>query len=69
MPAAGRGVGAARHLAMERILKWLDDLDDLRAMLRVQAGPLVVTILLLAVFLAALAGVFVLGPPDLLASP
>jgi len=54
---------------MERILKWLDDLDDLRAMLRVQARPVVVTLLLLAAFLAVLAAVFVLGPPDLLAAP
>jgi len=69
MPAAGRSVGAARHVAMERVLKWLDELDDLRAVLRVQAGPVVVTILLLVAFLAALAGAFVLGPPDLLASP
>ena len=54
---------------MEWILKCLDDLDDLRVFLRVQAGPVVVTALLLAAFLAVVAGVFVLGPPELLAAP
>jgi hypothetical protein len=54
---------------MERILKWLDDLDDVGALLRVQAGPVIVTALLLAAFLAVVTGVFVLGPPDLLAAP
>ena len=56
-------------LAMERILKWLDDLDDFLAVTRLQAGPLLVTITLLAVFLAVLGVVFVLGPPDLHAAP
>jgi hypothetical protein len=55
--------------AMERILKLLDDLDDLRALLRVQAKPLAVTLLLLVVFVAVVAGVFVLGPPELHAAP
>lgn len=54
---------------MERILKWLDDLDDLNALLRVQAGPVIVTALLLVAFLAVVAGVFVIGPPDLFAAP
>ena len=54
---------------MERFLKLLDDLDDLRVLLRVQARPLAVTLLLLVVFLVAVAGVFVLGPPDLHAAP
>jgi hypothetical protein len=54
---------------MERLLKWIDDLDDLVALMRLQAGPLVVTLLLLAAFLAAVAAVMVLGPPDLLAAP
>ena len=40
---------------MERILKWLDDLDDLNALLRVQAGPVIVTALLLVAFLAVVA--------------
>jgi hypothetical protein len=54
---------------MERLLKWIDDLDDLVALMRLQAGPLVVTLLLLATFLAAVAAVMVLGPPDLFAAP
>jgi hypothetical protein len=36
---------------MERLLKWLDDWDDLLALARVQAGPLLVTLGLLAAFL------------------
>jgi len=54
---------------MERFLKLLDELDDLRALLRVQARPLFVTLLLLVVFVAVVAGVLVLGPPDLHAAP
>jgi len=54
---------------MERILKWLDDLDDVNALLRVQTVPVIVTALLLAAFLAVVAGAFVPGPPDLLAAP
>jgi hypothetical protein len=54
---------------MERILKLLDDLDDVNALLRVQTGPVIVTALLLAALLAVLAGVLVPGPPDLLAAP
>jgi hypothetical protein len=54
---------------MERFLKWLDDLDDFLAVLRLQAGPALVTVALLAAFLAVLGIVFVLGPPDLLAAP
>jgi hypothetical protein len=54
---------------MEWILKYLDELDDLRALVRVQAGPVIVTAVLLAAFLAVVAGVFVLGPPELLAAP
>jgi hypothetical protein len=54
---------------MEWVLKLLDDLDDLRAFLRVQARPVIATLVLFAVFLAVVAGVFVLGPPDLLAAP
>lgn len=55
--------------SMERLLKWLDDLEDLLAMLRVQAGPPLVTLLLLAAFLVAVGAVFLFGPPDLLAAP
>jgi len=54
---------------MERILKWLDDVDDFFAVAWLQAGPLLVTITLLAVFLVVVGAVFVLGPPDLHAAP
>jgi hypothetical protein len=54
---------------MERLLKLIDDWDDLLAMARVQAGPLLVTLLLLAAFLVAVGAVFVFGPPELLAAP
>jgi hypothetical protein len=54
---------------MERLLKWLDDMDDWLAVARLQAGPVLVTVALLAAFLAALGIVFVLGPSDLLAAP
>jgi hypothetical protein len=54
---------------MERILKWLDELDDFLAVVRLQGGALLVTAVLIALFLAMLGVVFVLGPPELLASP
>jgi len=54
---------------MERLLKWIDDFDDLVAVTRLWAGPFVVTLLLLAAFVVAVAAVMVLGPPDLLAAP
>jgi hypothetical protein len=54
---------------MERILKLLDNLDDFGAFLHVHGRSVIVTALLLVAFLAAVAGVFVLGPPDLLAAP
>jgi len=54
---------------MERLLKWLDDWDDLWALVRVQAGPIMVTLVLLVVFVAIVGAVFVLGPPDLHAAP
>ena len=54
---------------MERFLKWLDDVDDLLAVARLQAGPVLLTVVLLAAFLAVLGIVFVLGPPDLHAAP
>ncbi len=54
---------------MEWILKWLDDLDDVLVVFRVQAPAAIVTLLLLAGF-ATVFGLFVvLGPPDLLAAP
>lgn len=54
---------------MERFLKWLDDLDDFLTVSRFQLGPVLATVALLALFLAVLGIVFVLGPPDLLAAP
>jgi hypothetical protein len=54
---------------MERLLKWLDDLDDLLVVLHVQTKPVVVTALLLVAFLAVLGVVFVFGPPTLHAAP
>jgi len=54
---------------MELILKLLDELDDLRVLVRVQAKPLLVTLLLLLVFAGVVAGVLVLGPPELHAAP
>ena len=54
---------------MERLLKWLDDLDDLMVVFRVQAPAAIATVLLLAGFAATVGAVLVLGPPDLLAAP
>ena len=54
---------------MERFLKWLDDLDDLFAVLWLQTGPLLVTVLLFVAFLAIVGAVFVFGPPVLHAAP
>jgi hypothetical protein len=54
---------------MERFLKWFDDLDDLLAVLRLQAGPLLVTVVLFVAFLAIVGAVFVFGPPVLHAAP
>lgn len=56
-------------MTMERLLKWLDDFDDVLAVARLQAGPLLVTVALFAVFVTAVGVVLVLGPADLLASP
>jgi len=58
-----------RSNAMEWVLKLLDDLDDLQAFIHAHARPLKVTLLLLVVFLAILAGVYVLGPRGLQATP
>lgn len=54
---------------MERFLRWLDDVDDFLAVAWLHAGPALVTVALLAVFLAVLGVVLVLGPPDLHAAP
>ena len=54
---------------MERLLKWIDDFDDLVAVTRLRAGSLVVTMLLLAALLVAVAAVKVLGLPDLFVAP
>jgi uncharacterized membrane protein YdjX (TVP38/TMEM64 family) len=54
---------------MERLLKWIDEFEDLLAIARLQAGPVVVTLLLLAVFVATVGAVFLFGPPELLAAP
>lgn len=54
---------------MERILKWLDDLDDLLVVVHVQSRPVIVTAVLLVVFLAVVGAVFVFGPPVLHAAP
>jgi hypothetical protein len=54
---------------MERLLKWLDDVDDLMIVFRGHARSVMLTVLLLVVFVTVVGAVFVLGPPDLLASP
>jgi len=54
---------------MERFLKWLDDLDDLLAVVRTHSSQLLVTGLLLAAFATAVGFMLVYGPPDLLAAP
>lgn len=54
---------------MERLLKWLDDCDDLLVVFRVQAPAIMVTAALLAAFLAGLGLSLLLGAPDLLAAP
>jgi hypothetical protein len=54
---------------MERLLKWIDDFDELLVLTRVKARPLVMTLLLLAAFLVAAAVVVALGPSQLPAAP
>jgi len=54
---------------MERLIKWLDDFDDLLTVGRVQAPALLVTVALLGAFLAVVGAVLVFGPPALLAAP
>ena len=50
---------------MERLIKWIDDFDELVVLARMQARPLVMTLLLLAGFLLAVAIVMALGTPHL----
>jgi hypothetical protein len=54
---------------MERLLKCLDDLDDLTVVFRVQARAVIVTALLAVAFVAGISALLLLGPPDLLAAP
>jgi hypothetical protein len=54
---------------MERLLKWLDDLDDLADVFRVQAPAVIITALLVVAFVAGLGALLLLGPSDLLAAP
>jgi predicted RND superfamily exporter protein len=54
---------------MERLLKWLDDWDDLLVLFRNAAPGMVLTVALVVVFVAALGAMLLLGPPDLLAAP
>ena len=54
---------------MERILKWLDDCDDVLVVLRVQAPAVAVTTAILATFVAGLGAFLLLGAPDLHAAP
>jgi hypothetical protein len=53
---------------MERILKILDDVDDVVADLRHHSPRLLATVALLVVFATVVAALFVYGPPDLLAA-
>jgi hypothetical protein len=55
--------------AMERLLKWLDDIDDLMVVFRVQAPAVLITVLLATAFGAGMATLLLLAPPDLLAAP
>ena len=54
---------------MERLLKWLDDIDDLLVVFRVHGPAAVVTLLLLAGFAATAGGMMLLGQTPLLAAP
>ena len=54
---------------MERLLKWIDDFDELLVLARVTVHPLVMTLLLVAAFLVAAAVVIALGPSQLPAAP
>ena len=54
---------------MERLLKWLDELDDLTDVFRVQAQSAIITTLLVVAFVVGLGALLLLGPPELLAAP
>ncbi|MDH4165944.1 MAG: hypothetical protein OEY13_04210 [Gammaproteobacteria bacterium] len=54
---------------MELLLKWLDDLDDLTDVFRVQAPSVIIAAALVVAFVAGLGALLLLGPPDLLAAP
>jgi hypothetical protein len=54
---------------VERLLQLLDDFDDLRDLVRVQARPIMITLVLLVAFLTLLGVAFVVGPLDLHAAP
>jgi hypothetical protein len=54
---------------MERLPKWLDEIDDLLVVFHVHGPAAVVTLLLLAVFAATVGGVLLLGQAPLLAAP
>jgi hypothetical protein len=54
---------------MERLLKWLDDCDDLMVVFRVQAPAVMATAALAAAFLTGLGVFMLLGSPQLLAAP
>ena len=53
---------------MERLLRWLDDCDDLLDVVRVNSRSAIVTVVLLVAFVLAVGTIFLLGPPDLLAA-
>jgi hypothetical protein len=54
---------------VERLLRWLDDFDDLLDVFRLHARSVAVTLLLATAFLTGM-GLFLLaGAPDLLAAP
>jgi hypothetical protein len=53
---------------MERLLKWIDEFDEILVLTRAKARPLVMT-LLLAAFLVAAALVMALGQSQLPAAP
>jgi hypothetical protein len=54
---------------MEWLLKWLDDIDDLLVVFRVQGPAAVATLLLVAGFAASVGAILLLGQPPLLAAP
>jgi hypothetical protein len=54
---------------MEWFLRWLDECDDLLRVLHVRGRRPVATLLLFLVFVAIAGAMFVLGAPDLAASP